>query len=89
MSEREFLTIDQAKAMLAEGKNIHTFRQSGYALLGADWERSEIIKALESSDSIELSGQAATALGHGICIKDESGWLFIETREEAKEATNA
>ena len=76
--ERVKLTKDQAIAMLAPEGQIHTFRQAGPAILGADWDREDIIKAIEKHPP-ELSGKQATAMQHGMVLLDEHGYLFIET----------
>ena len=44
--ERVILTEEQALAMLPEGDQIHTFRDGGIALLGADWNRADLEQAI-------------------------------------------
>lgn len=77
-SERVVLSPIEAEAMLPEGEMIHTFRQAGYALIGADWERSEIIKAFQTCKP-QLAGEQATAMKHGIVFFDDYGAVFVET----------
>lgn len=77
-NERVVLSPVEAEAMLPEGEMIHTFRQAGYALIGADWKRSEIIKAFQTRKP-ELSGEQATAMKHGIVFFDDHGAVFVET----------
>jgi hypothetical protein len=76
--ERVFLTKEQAEAMLGKGDYIHTFRQAMGALIGADWDRSEILKAFETLKP-ELSGPQASAMNHGIVFYDLHGAVFVET----------
>ena len=80
--ERVFLSPKEAEALLPEGEMIHTFRQasshSSHTLFGADWERSELIKAFEKYKP-ELSGKQAAAMNHGIVFADEHGAVFVET----------
>ena len=78
MSERKFLSYEEAVAMLPEGKKIHTFRNTTGILIGADWTRSQILKVLKKFKP-ELSGPEATNMNHGIVLFDEVGVLFIET----------
>lgn len=73
------LPFDVAVAMLPEGEQIHTFRGSGAMILGCDWDRLDIIAAIEKHGA-ELSGKTATAMNHGIVLKDDHGYLFIETK---------
>lgn len=77
--DKEFLTFDEAVARLPISEMVHTFRQSGFVLLGADWEKEELINALCKAKVIEVTGAQAQAMNHGMAIKDENGWLFIET----------
>lgn len=77
--ERVFLTPEQAVAMLPDGDDIHTFRQGGPCLIGADWQRCDIINLINAFTP-ELAGEQATAMGHGLCIIDNRGPLWIKTK---------
>jgi hypothetical protein len=80
--DRVFLTPEQATAMLSDDDQIHTFRQSiGGVLLGADWDRDDLVKAIDVAENRELSGEQATKMHHGLCITDNHGPLFIETKD--------
>ena len=82
-----YLTVEQAISVLPEGDSIHTFYNPGFGLLGADWQRSDIIHKLSATDSlIELTGKMARGMEHGICVysknaKLQSEILFVETDE--------
>jgi hypothetical protein len=85
--ERVVLTAAEAIAMLPDGDMIHTFRQASNGILfGADWKRNDMIKTLNKYE-VEVTGEQAQAMNHGMALKDEYGWLFIETkkREESGE----
>lgn len=73
------LSIQEAFALLPDGEYIHTFRQAGNALLGADWERREILKAFNKYE-VEVTGEHAQSIGHGVAFCDEHGWVFVETK---------
>ena len=75
----KFLTFKEAKAMLPKGSYIHTFRNPGGMLVGADWKRSEILEALEKYKP-QLSGEMATRMKHGIVFEDDSGYVFVATK---------
>ena len=81
-----FLTYEQAEELLPEGETVHTFYNNGPILAGADWGRDEIIDKLKKSDHIELTGESARGMGHGMCAYNEgatlSDVLFIETDEK-------
>ena len=81
---RTFITAEQAISVLPDSEYIHTFRSAVCSIVGTDWTRDEIIKSIECADHIELSGETARAMGHGICIynNDAEDLLFIETNEE-------
>ena len=74
------IPFDEAEKRLPDGPEIHTFRQAGPMLLGADYERGELLKAMREAEAIELTGPAATAMHHGLAIQDKHGLLFIATR---------
>ena len=81
-----YITPDQAISILPGGDFIHTFYNPGFGLVGADWSRADIIDKLRSSDIIELTGEVAQRMGHGMCVygkdtKYQSDILFIETDE--------
>ena len=73
------LTYDEAVAMLPEGR-VHTFVNPPMGILiGADWDREDIYALLRSGRP-ELSGEQATAMGHGLVAFRETGPVFIETQ---------
>lgn len=80
--ERVKLTPEQLDAIMAEGEQVHTFMQSKCGiLLGADWDRSEILKAATQRGA-ELSGKAATKAKHGAVVWHEDGTpVFVETKQ--------
>jgi hypothetical protein len=74
---RDFLTYDEAVALLPDGDSIHCFiSPSAGMLVGADWSRAEVLKCLELGRP-ELAGPAATGMGHGLCC----GANFFQTKE--------
>ena len=78
-NERVILSPEAAEAMLPEGERIHTFRSNpSVALIGCDWDRAEILKAFQTRKP-ELSGEQATAMGHGIVFFDDHGAVFVAT----------
>lgn len=78
--ERVQLSYEQAEAMLPDGEQVHTFLDGGLALIGADWDRDQVLMLLRDGHP-ELSGEAATAMGHGlVAFRPYAGPVFIETR---------
>lgn len=75
------LTKEKALAMLPDGDTIHTMLGGGGFMLGADWSRSDVEEAIANTEALSLSGDFATAIGHGIAIKHDGRWLFVETRK--------
>lgn len=81
---RTQLTFDEAVALLPDGDNVHTFLDGGFALIGADWRRDQILDLFRNGQP-ELSGPSATASGHGLVVSrdiDEGGPVFIATKRE-------
>ena len=77
MNQRYKPTREQIIAILPDTPNIHTFMQSGFTMLGADVPRNEIMRHV---GSMELSGENATSMNHGLVYKNENGkFVFVET----------
>ncbi len=78
--ERVKVNFKDAVAMLKPGDRIHTFRQGAMALLGADWDRDDLLDWIEKH-GVELAGEIATKMNHGLVGMDHHGPLFIETAD--------
>lgn len=82
MGEEKSISFEDAVDMLPDGEYVHTFRNPGPSMMvGADHRRSELLDKMKRSD-LELSGEFATAMKHGLVLFDETGPLFIATKEE-------
>lgn len=91
---RRYLTYEEAVALLPDREYVHTIVNDGYFMVGADWSREDILKELRSKEVIELTGEHARSMGHGICIynkdvKRQIDLLFIETDTEKLKAFDA
>ena len=91
---RTYITYKQAVSILPDGEYVHTFINNAIGLIGADWSREGILEKLRSSEVIELTGEQARGMGHGMCAynkdaKWQSQLLFIETDEEKLAALDA
>ena len=85
--KRYFLSYDEAVSVLPNEEYIHTFINNAIGLIGADWEKNEVLHKLKNTDTIELCGEQARKMGHGICcynksVKLQSDILFIATDED-------
>jgi hypothetical protein len=80
LGDRVMLRHEDAVSMLPDGESVHTFRNAGSILVGADWDRDELITHM-AMHSVEQAGPAATAMKHGMVLQDRHGWLFIATKE--------
>ncbi len=82
---KKFLTSEEAINLLPDGDEIHTFYNFPLGLVGADWERKYVIEKLNNpNNKIEICGEAARGMNHGICVYpnreiSQSDILFIET----------
>ena len=77
----QLLTYDEAVALLPDGERIHTFVQAGPAILGAGWDRADVLALLETTERREVTGAAAQELGHGLAAFRDGEPVFIATRE--------
>lgn len=83
-----YLKYDEAVSLLPNSENIHTFMNASFGLIGADWSKEDILDKLKQADNvIELTGESARGMGHGMCVysknaKYQSEILFIQTDED-------
>ena len=94
MSDRVFISPEQAKSCLPDGEHIHAFKGGGFTLLGFDLDRGRVVELLDTKP-VELAGDVARGMDHGIVVHADDGPLFIETvpdalakLDERKEPTN-
>jgi len=81
--QKKPITLQQLVSVLPVGADVHTFRNTMNMLIGADWRKQHLIETAEKyQDSIELTGEMARGMGHGVALHDDVGVLFIETDEE-------
>lgn len=75
------LTYKEAIKRLKKRGRIHTFRNTANMLIGADWDRIDLLYALKKAKEIHQSGEQAKGMGHGLAIMNNESWLFIETKK--------
>lgn len=81
---RKYITKEQAMYILPDGDSVHTLINVGIGLCGADWDRESILDKIQKSDILELTGESAKGMGHGLCAYNKDtvklgDVLFIET----------
>lgn len=80
---RKFINPEDAINLLPEGETVHTFLNSGMCLVGADWDRGELIDKIRSVGYREITGSMARSMNHGLALwsaGDKRGdVLFVET----------
>lgn len=82
--EKSFVSYEKAEKMLPDGDTVHTFRNpNGAMLIGADWDREDLLKALKSADNIKETGPMAQKMNHGLVIIHKGSLLFIETENKS------
>lgn len=70
--ERVFLSDDEAIARLTIGDRVHCLVNPSGMLLGADWDRAEVLAMIRVFGA-EESGELASRMNHGICVIPPSG----------------
>lgn len=83
------MTVEEAVARLAvieaydngggPAPCVHTFRV-GALMLGAHWTVEQARAAFEEHGVAETTDPRMRALGHGLCIHDNTGPVFFETK---------
>lgn len=82
--EKRFLSAEEAIILLPDGESVHTFINDCYGLVGADWNRQDIIDKIHGAERREITGPMARGMGHGLALyppnaKYQSDLLFVET----------
>lgn len=81
--DKRLISDAEALHLIEDGEYVHTLRSAGNVLLGGDVSRIRLIQVLEEfCDTIEIAGELARSLGHGVVVIDQTGPLFIKTNVE-------
>jgi hypothetical protein len=90
--ERLIITAAEAESLLPDRDCIHNMSR-GPCIIGADWDRKDVIAAFKAAVEIEISGPLMHRLGHPIAVFEPNGRLsFFEadmTKVEAFEAVRS
>lgn len=73
------LSREEVDEQLCTGENVHTFVSGGFALLGCDVKRVELLNDVEKYGA-ELAGEQAIKMKHGIVIMKDPP-VFCETKQ--------
>lgn len=78
----KFLEFHEAVMLLPETDTIHTFSNPSFGILiGTDWPREEVLQFfLDNDGKIELAGEMATRMEHGLAFTDGERRLFFATK---------
>jgi hypothetical protein len=60
--------------------HVHTIRQGGPMLVGANWTMDQVEKAIDKY-GIEEAGEEAEGMGHGLVLIDDAGPVFFATKK--------
>lgn len=82
---RKILTIEQAIDILPQKEQIHCFRDVGFGLVGADWNKEKVVETLKGAEVVEIGGERCKASKHAlVCVpknaKVQSDLYFFESR---------
>ncbi len=82
--KKKLLTAKQAIAMLLDGETVHAYVNPHGMLIGADWDREDVVKYIEEAGSREVAGPGATKMKHGLGVFGRNGLVFFETKTKKK-----
>ena len=81
--EKIFLTKEQAiECLIIKDGQVHNFVNSGFALLGADWDIKDVEECFDEAGAIEVGGKRCRALNHGIVAVKDGNTYFFEADNE-------
>ena len=88
MEEDARVSKEEAKDMiLVENGRVHTFLNNpNFGLIGADWQESSVIEAIDESYICKKTGPEAQKIGHGLAIIPseecyQSDIIFVKTKK--------
>jgi hypothetical protein len=86
MRDRKKLSVDEALSVLNIRKDgdesfVHSFRGGGMIVIGRDWSLEDVKICIEGFN-IEVAGEVARGMGHGLVSIDDHGAVFFETDKE-------
>lgn len=76
------MDYEQAAKLVVTGE-VQTFRQE--CNYPAVWQREVILEAMRAARSLDSTGPLAQALGFGVALLDDFGWLFVQTDQVIKQ----
>lgn len=80
VDERVYLSTAEAIERLADGERISVSREArAGVIISAMWDRAEVIEYIEAYGA-EESGEKAAKFGYGLCVMDDIGAAFIQTK---------
>jgi hypothetical protein len=86
MKDKDVLTKEEAKKMvLSDGDQVHTYYNLPFGLIGADWTKAQVFKAIDDAVLLKKTGPDALKMGHGLAVLPslpckQSDILFVETK---------
>ena len=75
------ISAEQAIGMLSDDERIHTFRSGPMALIGCDWDREDLIAAINEAERIDIGGEQCCLMNHGLVVWTGQEPLFVECRD--------
>lgn len=88
MSERLTVSLSEAIELLPKSEKVHCFSNpAASVLVGADWERDEVIRTFQQAEKIFISGPSAQSTGHGLFISQDGRNLFFEAANADEQET--
>ncbi len=84
MKDKIYITFDEAIILIGDVEEVHIFKQSNNILLGCNCSIESVKKGLKNSSyGIEIAGETARSIKHGIAFYDKRNQpVFVETNME-------
>jgi hypothetical protein len=80
-NSRVVLSKEEASSLLPKEDLIHSFQSVGTVLIGADWEKEELVDLINRCEC-EIGGPKSIELGHGLVIRIGDIPLFVNTIDD-------
>jgi hypothetical protein len=79
-----FLTVDEAVSLFKSQDSAHSINVIGPMIMGFEWSIPGVRKKLAECTDLQVAGDTARGMGHGIAATEPDGqFIFFEHDEDA------
>lgn len=78
------ITVDEAVSLFKSPKSAHSINVIGCSIMGFEWSIPGATIKLEECTDLQIAGDTARGMGHGIAATEPDGQFIFFEHDEAK-----